>query len=70
MGKGNDKGIVLELGGVCSQNTVYFADDQVTISNDNEDLQFVARKLQEEYKKYGLNTQLTKYLFTHWGRYV
>ena len=41
-----------------------FADDQVIIANDRDDLQYMARKLQEEYRKWGLelNTDKTKYL--------
>jgi len=43
------------------QYTLQFADDQVIIANDKE---YITRKLQEEYKLWGLeiNTEKTKYL--------
>jgi hypothetical protein len=46
------------------QNThVYslnFADDQVLIAQDHDDIEFMARKLKEEYEKWGLNNELKK----------
>jgi len=50
------------------QNThVYslnFADDQVLIAQDHDDMEFMARKLKEEYEKWGLtmNLEKTKYI--------
>ena len=45
--------------GIPIQNThVYslnFADDQVLIAQDHDDMEFMARKLKEEYEKRGLN---------------
>ena len=57
------KGMGVDLDGVCLY-TLQFADDQVIIANDKEDLEYMARRLQEEYRKWGLeiNTQKTKYL--------
>ncbi|XP_072375789.1 uncharacterized protein [Diabrotica undecimpunctata] len=44
--------------------TLHYADDQVVIDQDKEDLEYMARKLMEEYKKWGLevNLQKTQYL--------
>jgi hypothetical protein len=53
--------------GIPIQNThVYslnFADDQVLIAQDHDDMEFMARKLKEEYEKWGLtmNLEKTKY---------
>ena len=44
--------------GIPLQNThVYtlnFADDQVLIAHDHGDMEFMARKLKDEYEKWGL----------------
>ena len=54
--------------GIPVQNThVYslnFADDQVLIAQDHDDMGFMARKLKEEYEKWGLtmNLEETKYI--------
>lgn len=44
--------------------TLQFADDQVIVANDRDDLEYMARKLQQEYEIWGLelNTHKTKYL--------
>jgi len=46
------------------QNThVYslnFADDQVLIAQGHDDMEFMARKLKKEYKKWGLPMNLEK----------
>ncbi|XP_072383859.1 uncharacterized protein [Diabrotica undecimpunctata] len=44
--------------------TLHYADDQVVIAQDKEDLEYMARKLMEENKKLGLevNLQKTQYL--------
>jgi hypothetical protein len=46
--------------GILIQNThVYslnFADDQILIAQDHDDMEFMARKLKEEYEKWGLKT--------------
>ena len=41
-----------------------FADDQVLIAQDHDDMEFMARKLKEEYEKWGLTMHLekTKYI--------
>ena len=55
--------------GIPIQNThVYslnFADDQVLIAQDHDDMEFMARKLKEEYEKWGLtmNLEKTKYIY-------
>lgn len=45
--------------------TLQFANDQAVISNDRDDMEYMVRKLIEEYAKWGLtvNTQRTKYLY-------
>ena len=54
--------------GIPVQNThVYslnFADDQVLIAQDHDDMEFMARKLKEEYEKWGftMNLEKTKYI--------
>lgn len=44
--------------------TLLFADDQVLCADDKEDLEYMARKLKEEYENWGLqiNPDKTKYL--------
>jgi len=37
-----------------------FADDQVLIAQDHDDMEFMARKLKEEYEKWGLTMNLEK----------
>jgi len=46
--------------------TLQFADDQVVLAGDKEDLEYMTRKLKEIYEKWGLDMNLnkTKYLFT------
>jgi len=44
--------------------TFQFADDQVVLAGDKEDLEYMMRKLKETYEKWGLDMNLnkTKYL--------
>jgi len=44
--------------------TLQFADDQVVLAGDKEDLEYMTRKLRETYEKWGLGVNLnkTKYL--------
>ena len=44
--------------------TLQFADDQVVLAGDKEDLEYMTRKLKETYEKWGLdmNFNKTKYL--------
>jgi len=44
--------------------TLYFADDQVVIAQDKEDLEYMTRKLLKEYEEWKLlvNRSKTKYL--------
>ena len=44
--------------------TLQFADDQVVMAQSKEDLEYICRKLQEEYSKWGLtmNIAKTKYM--------
>jgi len=44
--------------------TLQFADDQVVLAGDKEDLEYMTRKLKETYDKWGLDMNLnkTKYL--------
>ena len=54
--------------GIPIQNTyVYslsFADDQVLLAEDHDDVEYMARKLKEEFEKWGLtiNLEKTKYV--------
>jgi hypothetical protein len=54
--------------GIPIQNTylysLNFADDQVLLAQDHDDMEYTARKLKEEYKKWGLtiNLEKTKYV--------
>jgi hypothetical protein len=56
------------------QNThVYslnFADDQVVIAQNHNDKEFMARKLKEEYEKWGftMNLEKTKYICIREGK--
>lgn len=46
--------------------TLQFANDQVICANNNEDLEYMGRKLKEEYERWGLemNLEKTQYLCT------
>lgn len=57
------KGMGIDLGETCLY-TLQLADDQVVIANNKDDLEYMARKLQEKYTKWSLeiNTRKTKYL--------
>ena len=50
--------------GIPIQNThaysLNFADDQVLIAQDHDEMEFMARKLKEEYEKWGLNNGFKK----------
>lgn len=39
---------------------LYFADDQVVVAEDKEDLSYIIRKLQEKYKRAGLTINFNK----------
>ena len=54
-------GIPLEI---TTLYTLQFADDQVVLAGDKEDLEYKTRKLKETYEKWGLDMNLskTKYL--------
>lgn len=52
-------GMGVELDNGCIY-TLQFADDQVVIANDMEDMQYMMRKLTEEYSQWGLTVNLTK----------
>lgn len=57
------RGIGIELDNECIY-TLQFADDQVVIANDVEDMQYMMRKFMEEYTRWSLSVNLdkTKYL--------
>jgi len=40
--------------------TLQFADDQVVLAGDKEDLEYMTRKLKENYEKWGLGMNLNK----------
>jgi hypothetical protein len=50
-------GIPIQKAHVYSLN---FADDQVLIAQDHDDMEFMARKLKEEYEKWRLTMNLEK----------
>ena len=56
-------GMGIELNDICLY-TLQFADDQAIIANDKDDMEYMVRKIIEEYAKWGLtvNTEKTKYL--------
>lgn len=56
-------GMGIELNNTCLY-TLQFADDQVVIANDREDIEYMMRKLVEEYSRWGLDVNIdkTKYL--------
>lgn len=44
-------------------STLCFADDQIVLAQDYEDLQYMWKKLIEDYKHWGLEVNLTKTQF-------
>ena len=51
------------MGVTVGDDTIYlllFADDQLLMTEDYEDLQYMARKLKEEYEKWGLKINMEK----------
>jgi hypothetical protein len=56
--------------GISLENTILctpqFADDQVVLTGDKENLEYMTRKLKETYEKWGveMNLNKTKYLCT------
>jgi hypothetical protein len=41
-------------------HSLSFADDQVLLAQDHDDMEYMARKLKEEYKEWGLTINLEK----------
>jgi hypothetical protein len=58
------KGMGIHLNDNSYLYTLQFANDQVVLAKDEEDLEYVARKIKEEYEKYGMASSVkkTKYL--------
>lgn len=56
-------GMGIELNDTCLY-TLQFADDQAVIANDKDDMEYMVKKLVEEYDKWGLtvNVEKTKYM--------
>jgi hypothetical protein len=56
----------LKIEGNCYVHNLLFADDQVVITGGAEDANYIGRKLEEEYEKWGLriNYGKTEYLGT------
>jgi len=52
-------GMGVEVNGQCLA-TLFFADDQVIIANSEDDIDYMLRKLREEYGKWGMNMNLKK----------
>ena len=58
------------------QNTnvysLHFADDQVLLAQDHDDMDYTARKLKKEYEKWGLaiNLEKTKYICMGEGKEI
>ncbi|XP_050502979.1 uncharacterized protein LOC126882213 [Diabrotica virgifera virgifera] len=50
----------IDIGGGKCQTTLFFADDQVVVANDEEDMDYMFRKLKKEYEKWGLNMNMSK----------
>ena len=48
--------------------TLQFADDQVVLVGDKEDLEYMTRKLKETYEKWGLDMNLNKKILLYWGK--
>jgi len=58
--------------GITVQNTtlytLQFADDQVVLAGDKDDLWYMTRKLKETYEKWGLDMNLNKtQILMYWG---
>ena len=47
--------------------TLQYADDQVVMAQSKEDLEYMCRKLQEEYFKWGLNMNIAKIKYMSLG---
>jgi len=58
--------------GIPIQNSLNFAFDQVLLAQDLDDMQYMARKLKEEYEKWGLtiNLEKTKYVCLGEGKEI
>ena len=41
-------------------HSLNFADDQVLLAQDHDEMEYMARKLKEEYEKWGLTINLEK----------
>jgi glutamine cyclotransferase len=54
---------------VCSLN---FADEQILLAKDHDDVEYMARKLKEEHENWGLaiNLEKTKYVFMGEGKEI
>ena len=46
--------------------TLQFADDQVVLADDKEDLEYMTHKLKEIYEKWGLDMNLNKKILVYW----
>jgi len=44
----------------CSRYSLNFADDQVLLAQDHDDMEYMARKVKEEYEKWGLAINVLK----------
>jgi hypothetical protein len=60
--------------GIPFQNTylysLNFADDQVLLAQDHDDMEYLARKLKEEYEKWRLTINLEKSNMYVWEKEV
>ena len=60
--------------GIPIQNTyvysINFADDQVVLAQDHDDMEYMERKLKEEREEWGLtiNLEKTKYIYIYMHR--
>lgn len=59
MWKRKCNGMGIDIGESCLY-TLQFADDQVVMAQDKEDLEYMTRKLIEEYSKWGLSMNIDK----------
>lgn len=58
--------IRIEVGNHCSANLL-FADDQIVIVSDEEDVDYMFRKLRDEYEKWGLAIIMDKIKYIRLG---
>ena len=56
----NAKSSCVDSSKLYSYHTIQFADDQVVLAGDKEDLECMTRNIKETYEKWGLDMNLNK----------